>query len=57
VSQFRKDFALLKAWQDDLAALTAGQDVGCLHVSLSGLQSQLAGTLDKVRFGQLTASS
>jgi hypothetical protein len=51
VAQFRRDFALLRAWQADLEALTAGQGVGCLHVSLSNLQAQLAGTLDKVVLG------
>ncbi len=35
--------------QDDMGILTAGQDMGCLHVSLSTLQHQLQATLDKVR--------
>jgi hypothetical protein len=39
---------LCRSWQDDLGQLTAGQDVGCLHVSLTILQYQLAGTLEQV---------
>ncbi len=46
--QFRQDMALLRSWQDDMGMLTAGQDMGCLHVSLSTLQQQLESTLYKV---------
>lgn len=48
VSQFRKDMAMLRSWQEELGRLTAGHDLGCLHVSLSTMQEGLQTTLDAV---------
>jgi len=47
IQQFRRDMAMLKSWQDEVAMLNAGDDVGCLHLSGMLMKEKLATTLEK----------
>ncbi|KAF5830265.1 dynein heavy chain, N-terminal region 2-domain-containing protein [Dunaliella salina] len=47
IQQFRRDMAMLKSWQDEVAMLNAGDNVGCLHLSGMLLKEKLATTLEK----------